>query len=266
MKVKRHHSSKLRQYRYFGGHRDPSSFCGAGLELEIDSPTPNGKQFRAQLLRLIGKATGKRHFFVENDGSLRNGVEIITQPHTVDELKKFIYKHLKSLLIALSQTEAQECNWAGLHFHLSKTMFGATQSSQIESLAKQSYFFANNASFVKRAGRRPNYHKCFAPPASTKQQALAFVTQMIRRTDGYEKQTRYLMLNLKNKYTVEFRAAKTTLNTQDLVAQLDFTLHLANKSKTISWEDAHNVDAWLHDAPSNVKQYLAQVNAHKNIK
>ena len=117
MKVKRHHSSKLRQYRYFGGAKDPTSFCGAGLELEIDSPTPNGKQFRAQLLRLIGKATGKRHFFVENDGSLRNGVEIITQPHTVDELKKFIYKHLKPLLIALSQTEAQECNWAGLHFH-----------------------------------------------------------------------------------------------------------------------------------------------------
>ena len=154
------------------------------------------------------------------------------------------------------ETEAEECDNAGLHIHVSKTCFGRSGKEQAENAAKLLYFYAAHAEDLLKIGRRRSFFRCVPPAGKTKEEALKYAVMMWNRQEGYERETRYTMLNLKNKYTAEFRGMRTTLSCDDLLGLLELTFHLVKRSRVTAWEDAGKTEHWLEDLPPRAEAYV----------
>ncbi len=256
--INEYHASQTQPKKFFGFSGKQADFRGLGFELEFDSTIQDGQAFRSSLLNILTKNNGKDHHSVEQDSSLICGVELITQPHTVKEMKKFLKKTIKPLLSEIkTKTHAEEHDTAALHIHLSKNMFGKTKQQQIDSIAKLFCLFSNNKGFFKESGQRENWQKCTLDlGCETKIQAKTFVEMMYARTNDFKQTSRYKAINLKNKHTVEFRHTKTTLSFETLLAQVDWFLHLAKKSKQNQWKNAGNLKAWTKGFPRTTKRYF----------
>ena len=70
-----------------------------GFELELDKvSTENQESFREHLAELLFLSPYREHYLVEKDSSLKNGMELITHPHSLSEMWKFIDEGLTPLL------------------------------------------------------------------------------------------------------------------------------------------------------------------------
>ena len=131
--LNKHGATKELPYKYFG----ESPFIG--IELEIDTLFQvNKEQFQAEILTILDKENLIDHYNVEKDGSLVAGLEIIFQPHNIYELKNFLTQSFSLILKELKAIPYMQDStpFSGLHFHISKTLFGDTLDTQIENIAK----------------------------------------------------------------------------------------------------------------------------------
>jgi hypothetical protein len=257
--VNKYHTSHKSNYVYFGAlETGKKGFQGGGLEIELDTDEKeiSKSSFRNKCAEILVFNENRDHYFLEKDATLRYGFEITTQPHTVEAMYEFI-DNMADAFAELSKTGAtDEARRAGLHIHLSKTFFGEEKETRKENIAKLLYFFANHPEEIKKLGRRKSMKKCKVLPLVSKEQAIDYVEQ----TYGVTGLDRYLVdrdvaLNIRNKSTIEFRAMQTTLNTEILKAEFALTLWLAEKSRTITWEDANSWDKWFEGTSQEILDY-----------
>lgn len=176
-----------------------------GFELEIESKDLEADELAEQLESYL---TG---FRVEEDGSLNDGFEIISNALTYKEHKRDS-SHYRKLLAELSDNGARshDTDTCGLHIHLSRKHL---KERHIMNMVE---FFLTNQSKIERFSRRKNnsyaefrdYSECY--------------------------RNKYSAINLKPTNTIEFRCFKGTLNHTTLMATIQFVhlFYLYTKDET----------------------------------
>lgn len=166
-----------------------------GMEIEIEHK--NGINLDT-LENCTSNISGK--YYVCNDGSLRNGAEVVTAPLSRMEFTQSyvsFYKLLKSL--ANSGHTAHDNERCGLHVHISRKYLSETQWHTLRG------FVVKNSRFFKALSRRKDYFYC------------KFVDNNAER---------YRAVNLRPDNTAEFRFFRGTLKPDSFYASIETIIGL----------------------------------------
>lgn len=185
-----------------------TTYLGFELEVETDDP-----QYVAEEL---GSQYDKDIFYIKEDGSLENGIEIVTHPHT---LQKHRARHWRKLLQYL---RGQSCTSydnkrCGLHVHVNRNALSDKDWHKVE------WFFwkckTRIIGFSKRTKEQIESWANFNKPAEIKD---------IKANMRPGTMHRYSALNFTNSKTVEFRIFRGTLEPRRFWASLCFVAALVD--------------------------------------
>jgi hypothetical protein len=216
-----------------------------GFELEVES-RGNGLYTGAQLAQdnLGG------HAYLKEDGSLSDGFEIVTHPHTLENYhNNFNWGVLQKL-----QSEGYR-SWntrtCGLHVHVSRTAFGDgdpwdyriknTSRSQL-ILKRQSHelrfmklIYDNQRQVERIAGRSNNSYATFQDKGN-----------LVRKVkDGYQENGRYSAINTENEATIEIRVFKGSLRKERVLSALEFVHASVEYTRDIKVTSKNHALSWL---------------------
>jgi hypothetical protein len=172
-----------------------------GVELETESTSPDEKTIQNHLCR-IDEIMGE-NVIMKRDGSLRNGIEIVTRPATKEKQYMLWDKFLTEKHPGLISWSSDRC---GMHVHVSRE--GLSENTIAKAVC-----FVNSTSNKKFifviAGRKDNGYAIYK--AKTLEEASKFNGQ------------RHEAVNLSNEDTIEFRLFKGTLKKESVYKNIEFT-------------------------------------------
>lgn len=274
-----YHSNNTKQHLY-GLLKDQSAkdFKGFGFELEVDKSDIDCS-YKSLYNNLVAHAiidnTGleKDEVFFETDGSLDNGFEIISQPHTI---AAFYEKtdSWKMMLDILSDAtfKSHNAGTCGLHIHVSKTWFGSSERQQNFHIGKIYKFFDTYWTDLLKASRRDTSSTYYCDKNATniknreenrrhKTESHAWQAQAKYDHDTrHGSESHHCALNNSNYSTFEIRLGRGTLNKASFFAWIDLVLTIVKNSskgcnKLISARD------WLKGIKPSTAMYLLKRNS-----
>ena len=277
--ISSYHKHNTKQHMY-GLLKDQSDtdFKGFGFELEVDKSIVNG-QYKSLYNNIVAHAiidnTGleKDEVYFETDGSLDNGFEIISQPHTIDAFYEKTECWKKMLDILSDATfKSHNAYTCGLHIHVSKTWFGSTERQQNFNIGKIYKFFDTYWTDLYKASRRDTdstYYcsknrtniKCREENRRHKAESHAWQAQAKYDHDTrHDGDSHHRALNNSNYSTFEIRLGRGTLNKASFFAWIDLVLTIVKNSskgcnKLISARD------WLKGIKPSTAMYLLKRNS-----
>lgn len=161
-----------------------------GVELEIDDGGHNDENARI-LLDTIN--TDAEYIYIKTDSSLRDGLEIVTHPMTLDfHLHRFPWKQLLRTAVQLGY-HADNTDTCGLHIHVNRLSLGNTPEKQDAAISNlQEYMEAHHDE----------------------------IRLFSRRKASYWNNLTHAMLNLHHPETVEFRLFQGTLQYAEVIRSI----------------------------------------------
>ena len=277
--ISSYHKHNTKQHMY-GLLKDQSDtdFKGFGFELEVDKSIVNG-QYKSLYNNIVAHAiidnTGleKDEVIFETDGSLDNGFEIISQPHTIDAFyeKTECWKKMLDILSDATFT-SHNAGTCGLHIHVSKTWFGSTERQQNFNIGKIYKFFDTYWTDLCKASRRDTSSTYYCDKNRTtikyreenrrhKTESRAWQAQAKYDHDTrHDLESHHHALNNSNYGTFEIRLGRGTLNKASFFAWIDLVLTIVKNSskgcnKLISARD------WLKGIKPSTAMYLLKRNS-----
>lgn len=189
-----------------------------GVELEIDE----GGHIDANAEKICEAAnTDERRVYIKHDGSLNDGMEIVTHPMTLDyHLNKMPWKEVMQKAVSLGYL-SHKTRTCGLHVHVNRTTFGDTTDEQEECISRVLFFVERFWQELLKFSRRTESQIArWAARYGIKDNPKATLDNAKKNYSG-----RYTCVNLTNYHTIEFRIFRGTLKYNTLAA----TLQLVNR-------------------------------------
>lgn len=185
-----------------------------GIELEIERGGESEKK-AAQILE-VANASGDELVYIKHDGSLVDGMELVSHPATVDfHMKKFPWAAImeKAKSLGYVSHQGKSC---GLHFHVNRSAFGATVQEQDACIARILYLHEAFWNELLRFSRRSKdqYEQWCA-----RYGLREHPQEILEHAKGYGC-CRYTCVNLTNTNTMEFRIFRGTLRHSSFTAAL----------------------------------------------
>lgn len=190
-----------------------------GVELEVDQAGES--DYSAETVLDIANGTSE-HIYCKHDGSLDDGFEIVTHPMTLEYHEKTM--PWVDVLHALKGKGylSHQAGTCGLHVHVNRDSFGATEEEQDACIARILYFFEKNwEELLKFSRRSPRQLERWAARYGYKEKPKDILEHAKKGAQG----SRYVCVNLQNEATIEFRIFRGTLKWNTLLA----TLQLVNR-------------------------------------
>jgi len=180
-----------------------------GLELEVEDNGGWGCESGAQIVK---DALGSR-IYLKRDGSLENGFEIVSHPHTFAEWQTINWNFLRSLRSkGFRSWDTETC---GIHVHISRTAFRkGGQRDEAHELRFQKLIYDNGVQVRAIAGRSSQYARF------NDKGALVPKVKYGHTADRYE------AINSQNDHTLEVRVFRGSLKPQRVLSAIEF-LHSA---------------------------------------
>lgn len=261
VRINSYHDNHGRE-RYFGAV-EGGKFKGLGIELEVCRKYGDTNQVLRGLKTILGD-----HVTYENDGSIGDGFEMISQPHTIDEF----YKVDWALALDYLRTNgfiSHDSEKCGLHVHLSRTLFGDTREKQDENIGKMILFYEKWYDNIVKISRRTNeqlrwarryysdysivdYLDRFEVAEETKENVLKDMCKNWKKASV----DRYKCVNTNNSNTIEIRIMRGTLRKETFFATIDFIWNIALNSLTIEDKELTKWDAWLKNMKPETLDYI----------
>ena len=190
-----------------------------GLELEIDGA--GERDDYANKVLSTGNPDGVENIYCKHDGSLDDGFEIVTHPMTLDyHMNEMPWAEVLQKARKLGYLSHQACT-CGLHIHVNRNCFGATEEEQDECIARVLYFFEKHWEELLKFSRRTHRQlERWAARYGYKEHPREVLENAKKGNLG-----RYTSVNLTNEDTIEFRIFRGTLKLNTLIA----TLQLVNR-------------------------------------
>jgi hypothetical protein len=184
-------------------HGIPPHYYGVELEVELKNAKKIERGAKAyEVLNLFPKD----FLVLKEDGSIKCGFEMCSQPATIEEHKRMWTPFFDKLPDNIHSFNTSNC---GLHVHCSK------KPLSLLTIAKIVVFINDekNQSFVEMiAGRRSCTYSCIQKKEYNTVKRIGY----LGRGDRYE------AVNLVNKDTIEFRIFKGTLKRESFYKALEF--------------------------------------------
>ena len=221
-----------------------------GFELEIGAGGESDSASE-EVIKLFDEEVYTMH-----DGSIEEGFEIISHPHTEKALFDIDYDTILKEISRMGY-RSHDISCCGLHLHIGREMFKTRNA-----LAKMLYFYENNKDDILRFSRRKlpqlNRWSSFYSPFD-EELALDECYEILNSYDqNGDHDDRYKAVNLQRTSTVEIRCMRGTLLPSTFRATLDFIITVAKNSNKISERDLDNIDKWLDGISDETKEYMKQ--------
>lgn len=197
-----------------------------GFENETEEKDNNiSRYFVAEKLRSMDI---NKDLLFANDNSLDEGIEIISNPITLNYLikNKDVFKNIfdKAIMLGMRSDETQNC---GLHFHISKTAFGNDEKTQNNNINKLILFTLTYKNEIEKIARRKSNHFCqFLASSDENGNVSDKVKDLTYINSQKHCAGRYQVVNLENSNTIELRIFKGTLNFNTFLATFIFVNNL----------------------------------------
>lgn len=204
-----------------------------GVELEIDGAGESN-----DTVELINRYMNKNDHFVycSHDGSLNEGLEIITQPATLAYHMSIVdkYETLFKQLISMGYS-SDKTTTCGIHVHFNRDFYKDNEELYISKLL---YLIDKNWDNVVLFSRR-NQRKIdrYAKKLDMDTEDFIYESNKRNRHDYH-----YYAINLSNENTIEFRMFKGSLNINTFIAILQFVQSCIICAKTKSPEEIQHMD------------------------
>jgi len=107
-----------------------------GVELEIDGAGKDD-DYAEELLDIANGSD--EHIYIKTDGSLEDGMEIVTHPMSLEYHKDFCWNEImkKAVYFGYRSHQTSTC---GLHVHVNRNSFGLDREEQDEVISRILYF------------------------------------------------------------------------------------------------------------------------------
>ena len=198
-----------------------------GLELEVEDNNGWGCESGAQIVK---DALGSR-VYLKRDGSLENGFEIVSHPHTFDEWKRTDWSFLRSL--RSKGFRSWDTDTCGLHVHISRTAFRrGGQRDEAHELRFQKLIYDNGIQVRAIAGRSSSFARF------NDKGALVPKVKFGHTADRYE------AVNSQNDHTLEVRVFRGSLKPARILSAIEFihsaveytrNMKINPKDKQLGW-------------------------------
>lgn len=202
-----------------------------GVELEIDG----AGELSSNADRILELANVQRELiYCKHDGSLDDGFEIVTHPMTYDyHVKELPWAAILSQVISMGY-QSHKARTCGLHVHVNRSTFGATEMEQDACIARVLYFFEKHWEELLKFSRRTELQlKRWAARYGYKEQPMEILDHAKKGYGG----GRYSSVNLQNADTIEFRIFRGTLKYNTLIATLQMVDRICDVAINLSDEE-----------------------------
>lgn len=209
-----------------------------GWELEVEAPGIDVSE--------ISREFRNKHWYFKMDGSLQEGVEIVSHPASFSYLKQK-QGTIESLLVGLtdSSCKSESTVTCGMHIHVSKNAISGLQ------LWKMLDFFRKNKPFIyQMSGRtlRRQLNRYASLGGINKR------TQPLMAKKYWDRASKYTAINIRPSQTIEFRIFKGTLNPHKFYKNLEFVDSLVQWTKNESL-DRVTIANYCEFVEENKKRY-----------
>ena len=257
------HSYNYKPEPKFRGFTENYRYFGVELEIALGGEDEENAEEFLQILN--GDTSSEVNAYIKHDSSLENGMEIVSQPATLNYHKTMINweEFMKRAIHRGYRSHKSDC--CGLHVHVSRDTFGDDSDIQNQNIAKLIYFVEKFWAEMFRFSRRTEY---------TIQRWASRYGYEKTAEEVYEKARnygdRYKNINLCNRSTIEFRFFRGTLKYNTFIATLQLVNEICNVAITLSQKDIDKL-SWsefaLHiDQVKNPEliQYLKECRIYIN--
>lgn len=233
-------NSPIHNYSY----RPSPAFFGKGkyylgFELEVEARN-SGRHEGAEMAQDLFGA----HVYLKDDGSLDDGFEIVTHPHTLTEYQtNFNWGGLSKLKSqGLRSWNTRTC---GLHVHVSRSAFavdGVRLSYEQRILRRQAHelrfmklIYDNERQVCRIAGRSSNHYATFGDKGKL----------VSKVKHGIQENGRYSAINTENDDTLEVRVFKGSLRPERVLSALEFVTASVEYTRDLPINGKNNALTWL---------------------
>lgn len=221
--------------QFFG---DGKYYLGFELEVESTSNRYDDAQWAQDNLGA--------HAYMKSDGSLNDGFEIVTHPHTLESYQKtFNWKSIKKL--GNRGCRSWNTTTCGIHVHVSRTAFGDSNEPKYGSTEWNDWV-------LKRQAHELRFMKLIYDNQRQVERISGRASSFARFDDkgnlvnkvkhGHQRNDRYSAVNTENENTLEVRVFKGSLRPERVLSALEFVhasveytrdLRVSSKAKPFSW-------------------------------
>ena len=215
-----------------------------GFEIEVERSDSDHGYYAERITEIVGK---DRLYFKE-DGSLNDGFEIISHPVIPEMIEEVTKLSQWTKMLIEDGYRSHDTRTCGLHFHFSREWFN--NNTAIAKVISTIETFQND--FEKFGRRRFGDCACkISEDTWTREDFLRYTTDY---------GSRYVTVNLRNSDTVEFRFMRGTLNSQTILASIDFLKCLIENINYLDWDEL-TPDNFLKGIKDNTLAYLQRRGA-----
>ena len=231
------HSYSYRPSPYFFGKGQ----YYLGFELEVEARNESRYTGAEIAQDILGS-----HAYMKDDGSLSDGFEIVTHPHTLSDYQTdFNWEFIPKL--KREGFRSWNTDTCGLHVHVSRTAFGTGESPwgrvdrdqlilkrQSHELRFMKLIYDNQRQVERIAGRSGNTYATFQDKG-----------KLVPKVKfGNQSSGRYSAINTENDATLEVRVFKGSLRKERVLSALEFVtacveytrdLKVTSKNQALSW-------------------------------
>ena len=222
-----------------------------GVELEVDG----GGESTANAVALLNIANRNgRYAYIKHDGSLEDGLEIVTHPMSLEYQQKYMpWADLCRKAVSLGYL-SHRAGTCGLHIHISRAAFGKTERDQDGPIARVLYFFEKHwEELLKFSRRTPRQLERWAARYGYRERPRDILDH-VKKGDHAG---RYTCVNLTNRDTVEFRMFWGTLKVNTIFATLQLLDRICDVALSLSDEELRSL-SWTTFVTSCTQPELIQ--------
>lgn len=247
------HSYSYRPSPYFIGQGN----YHFGFELEVESR--GGGRYDGA--RLVTNQLGASAY-IKEDGSLSDGFEIVTHPHTLEKYQmEFDWRVLDKL--KSEGFRSWNTSTCGLHVHVSRSAFGDGDpyeyplaekvraarflNRQAHELRFMKLIYDNQRQVERIAGRSNNSYATFMDKGN--------LTRKIKY--GEQRNGRYSAINTENDSTIEVRVFKGSLRKERVLSAIEFVHACVEYTRDVKVNSKNLALSWL--------KFTGYVSAHAEM-
>lgn len=204
-----------------------------GVELEIDGAGKDSDN--ADELLVIANRE-QEHIYIKGDGSLDDGMELVTYPMSLEYHKHFCWADIMKKAIYLGY-RSHQTSTCGLHIHVNRNSFGETTDEQELVISHILFFVEKHWAELLKFSRRSEYSmNRWAARYGYEKSGREILDKAKKGNNG-----RYAAVNLMNYATIEFRLFRGTLKYNTLIAALELVNSICELALNTSDEGIANM-------------------------
>ena len=211
----------------FKGKDKHGVYLGFELETEYANGISNASAYASTELEGVA--------YLKHDGSLNNGFEIVTHPHT-----HLTYREDSAILwntIEKLRTYYNARSWdtdsCGLHIHISRK--GFSSGAHLHRFIALVYH--NAPTMMKFAGRKSRFARFNDVYTFDEYDRPVFSLKHKTGSPSHYASERYSAVNTQNKDTIELRFFRGTMNTSGVLSSLDLAQAMVEYTRELRLDD-----------------------------